>query len=329
MIKYLLPLDSKYYKANLHSHTTVSDGEFTLEKSKNDYMAHGYSVVAYTDHDKFVTHEDMCDENFVALNGFELEYDKNNIESPTCHLCFISKDQNKTDTLDKTRLYHIPKKERPYDFDYINADIALGKEEGFFVTYNHPSWSLQHYPDYSQLHGMDAMEISNYNAIVGGYNDDNGRVYDDFLELGQKLYCIAADDNHNRTPEDGPYYDSFGGYVQIAAKELNYKSIIDSLEAGYFYTCATINPGTHGCPTIKNLWVEDGAKLHVEVEDAVNVIVIKDLRHFGIETYDGKSPLTSCDFNILGCNWFRVVVTGFNGNKTCSNAFFTADLKSK
>ena len=326
MIKYLLPLDSKYYKANLHSHTVISDGEMTVEQTKHDYIAQGYSVVAYTDHDKFVTHNDLCDDNFVALNGFELEYDKNKIESPTCHICFIAKDQNKTDTFDKSRLYHIPKIDRPYDFEYINADIELGKKEGFFVTYNHPSWSLQHYPDYSMITGMNAMEISNYNCIAEGYNDDNGRVYDDFLTLGQKIYCIATDDNHNRVPADSVYYDSFGGYVQIASSKLDYNSIILALEAGEFYSCATVNLGTKGCPIIHNLWVEDGAKLHVEVENAVNVAVIKDLRHFGIAAYDGNKAFTSCDFNILGCNWFRVVVTGPNGNKACSNAYFLADL---
>ena len=327
MIQYLLPLNSKYYKANLHSHTVISDGEMTVEQTKHDYMAQGYSVVAYTDHDIFVTHNDLCDENFVALNGFELEYDKNEIESPTCHICFIAKDQNKFETLDISRLYHLPKKDRPYNFNYINADIALGKEEGFFITYNHPSWSLQHYPDYSQIKGINAMEISNYNCIVGGYNDDNGRVYDDFLTLGQKILCLATDDNHNRQPSNSAYYDSFGGYVQIASSELNYKSIINALEAGEFYSCATVNLGTKGCPKINNLWVEDCKNLHIEVEDAINVAVIKDLRHFGIEAFDGNKPHISCDFNIMGCNWFRVVVTGANGNKACTNAYFTEDLK--
>ena len=36
----LLP-DSGYFKANLHCHTTLSDGDFTPEQMKEAYMAHG------------------------------------------------------------------------------------------------------------------------------------------------------------------------------------------------------------------------------------------------------------------------------------------------
>ena len=56
MRKYLLPEGGKFYKANLHSHSTVSDGVKTPEELKEMYKAEGYSVFAYTDHDNFVRH---------------------------------------------------------------------------------------------------------------------------------------------------------------------------------------------------------------------------------------------------------------------------------
>ena len=40
------------YKANLHCHTTMSDGRLTPEEIKAHYQAHGYSIVAFTDHEK-------------------------------------------------------------------------------------------------------------------------------------------------------------------------------------------------------------------------------------------------------------------------------------
>ena len=46
MKKYLLPEKGQFYKANLHCHSTVSDGHLTPEEIKKHYMAHGYSVVA-------------------------------------------------------------------------------------------------------------------------------------------------------------------------------------------------------------------------------------------------------------------------------------------
>ncbi len=63
MKKYLLPEKGKFYKANLHSHSTVSDGAWTPEQMKKEYMARGYSIIAYTDHNVMVDHSYLADEN--------------------------------------------------------------------------------------------------------------------------------------------------------------------------------------------------------------------------------------------------------------------------
>ena len=39
---------------------------------KEFYKAHGYSAIAFTDHEAFITHNDLTDDSFVALNGYEL-----------------------------------------------------------------------------------------------------------------------------------------------------------------------------------------------------------------------------------------------------------------
>ena len=64
MKKYLLPKDGNFYKANLHCHTTLSDGRLTPEEVKEFYKNRGYSIVAYTDHDILIPHDDLNDENF-------------------------------------------------------------------------------------------------------------------------------------------------------------------------------------------------------------------------------------------------------------------------
>ena len=38
---YLLPNTEKQYKANLHTHSTISDGELTSEELKEKYKAQG------------------------------------------------------------------------------------------------------------------------------------------------------------------------------------------------------------------------------------------------------------------------------------------------
>ena len=39
MKKFLLPESGNFYKANLHSHCTVSDGKLTAEEMKAEYPA--------------------------------------------------------------------------------------------------------------------------------------------------------------------------------------------------------------------------------------------------------------------------------------------------
>ena len=73
MRKYLLPEAGTFYKANLHCHSTVSDGRLSPEEVKNVYKKKGYSVVAFTDHDVLVPHPELDDEDFLPLNGYEIE----------------------------------------------------------------------------------------------------------------------------------------------------------------------------------------------------------------------------------------------------------------
>ena len=38
----VIPAGGRYFRANLHCHTTVSDGKFTPEEIKAHYKAYGY-----------------------------------------------------------------------------------------------------------------------------------------------------------------------------------------------------------------------------------------------------------------------------------------------
>ena len=72
MKKHLFSQNGKFYKANLHCHTTVSDGKCSPEEIKRRYKAEGYSIVAFTDHVVMVDHSDLNDESFLALKGYEI-----------------------------------------------------------------------------------------------------------------------------------------------------------------------------------------------------------------------------------------------------------------
>ena len=97
MKKYLLPKEGQFYKANLHCHSTFSDGKKTPQEIKEIYKSKGYSIVAYTDHDVLIPHDELTDESFLALHGVELEVTEskpNTIfeEVKTCHICYIAID---------------------------------------------------------------------------------------------------------------------------------------------------------------------------------------------------------------------------------------------
>ena len=88
----LLPREGNFYKANLHCHSVISDGRKTVEELKEFYKAHGYSVLAFTDHDVLLSHQDLTDDTFLALNGFEVECNEAlpSKDRKTAHICFVA-----------------------------------------------------------------------------------------------------------------------------------------------------------------------------------------------------------------------------------------------
>lgn len=71
----LLPRAYSSYKANLHCHTTYSDGNLSPEQVKEHYKANGYSVVAFTDHNVLIDHSALNDKDFLTLVGLEVDTD--------------------------------------------------------------------------------------------------------------------------------------------------------------------------------------------------------------------------------------------------------------
>ena len=99
MKKYLLGNKGNFYKANLHCHTDWSDGSWTPEQVKAHYKKNGYSVVAFTDHDALIPHQDLKDEDFLPLNGVELAIRNPRPEgvkgrNPVVHMGFIALEED-------------------------------------------------------------------------------------------------------------------------------------------------------------------------------------------------------------------------------------------
>ncbi len=339
MKKYLLPEDGQFYKANLHCHTTVSDGWLSPEVMKEEYKKRGYSIIAYTDHNILVPHPELTGDDFLALHGVEFditEESKNGEPSyatKTCHICLIAIDPDYTvqpcfrhtwvyDRLEDKSVVQrdesIPLYVYEYNADYINDMIKTSREKNYFVTYNHPTWSQEGYEIYSKYEGMNAMEICNYGCITEGYHDYNPEVYDELLRQGKKLYCIATDDNHNGFPMESPYCDSFGGFTMIKADKLEYKTITDALVKGNFYA-------SQG-PEIHSLYVEDN-KLHIKSSDAARIVFTTGLRHsFCAYPMEGDT-INEAEFELRPDDiYVRVTVFDKSGKPADTNAYFIADI---
>ncbi len=342
MKKFLLPENGSFYKANLHTHTTITDGRLSPEEVKAIYKKYGYSIVAYTDHEVFVPHNDLTDESFLALNGFEATIDDNKLSGfgvkKTAHICFIA--YNDTQDIqpcwhrdpEKYKSGHSQKAKHLVKFDesepdYIREYSAEGvseytrrvKEKGFFTTYNHPGWSYEDYSNYMGYENMDAMEMFNGSAIVEGYDDYNPRVYDDMLRGGKRLYCIGADDNHNGAQEHERKFDSARAFTVIKAERLDYPSVMNALKNGPFYAS--------DAPAIRELYVEEG-KLYVKCSPADRINCTYGIRRAQTRADENGIPVTEAVFTLPEhYGYFRVTVIDERGRHACSNAYFEDDLK--
>ena len=337
MKKYLLPEDGEFYKANLHSHSTISDGCLTPEEMKALYKSRGYRILAFTDHDSLVCHNDLTDPDFLVLNGFEVQiYDLNWPTSrtrKTAHICSIALDPDTVNQPCFHRSWYTPNRVRhliSYDEsqpDYVKMYTGEGvsdfmkrsREAGFFVTYNHPTWSLESYPEYSEYKHMNAMEIYNYSSSTLGFAEYNPRVYDDLLRLGNRIYCIGSDDNHNAEPPTSPYSDACGAFTMIKAKSLNYKTVTDAMLRGDFYASCG--------PLIHSLVFEDG-RVKITTSPAKRITLETGVRYASAEhptTADGF--ITEAEFTVLpDCVYFRITVYDEAGKTASTNAYFVDKL---
>ena len=336
MKKFLLPENGNFYKANLHAHSTISDGRLTPAQLKEAYKSHGYSVLCITDHDRMVPHHDLTDPDFLMLTGFEMEFNEarhpGRADPKTCHICMVALDPSidrqpcwhrtrYVDEADRAMIRFDPDEpdfEREYTPECINTAIKICRDKGFFVTYNHPVWSLERYPDYSRYEGMHAMEICNYSSVVSGWDEYNPAVYDDFLHQGKRIFVQGTDDNHNRQQPDHPKWDSFGGFIWIKAPRLDYPSIANALVKGDFYA-------SQG-PEIYALYMEDNV-LHVECSPAVRIYCIARARRCQAAYGENGGLATHGAFEIRPEDGYvRISVQDEKGRRADTNAWFTDTL---
>lgn len=337
MKKYLLPNQGNFYKANLHMHTTISDGKMTVEEVKKAYLEKGYSIVAFTDHELMVPHNDLTDDNFLAITSTEIIIDQG-IEkdwafNKTYHLNLYSEEKNKNifSTFDKRIIWfkdyeqYISEEQdkicyqREYNIDAVNKVIQLAKDEKCLVSFNHPVWSLQNYSDYIGLKGLWGVEWLNGACTRMGYYDTMQPI-DDLLRMGEKVFPLATDDAHNID-------DCFRGFVMVKANKLEYDDVYEALEKGNFYSSSR--------PEIKELYIEDNV-LYIKTSPARQIYFTTDRRY--TRSYNSENELlteASLDLsNFIKYStlqedkhcYIRVSVVDEHGYEAHTRAYFLEEL---
>ena len=341
-MKHLLPPVKQYFKTCLHAHSTVSDGKLTPEEVRDAYRAEGFQILAMSDHSVIAEHQHLNLPDFLMLTGSEISipealYVKGEPYTVRCrHINIISKDpyrlwqpmyvpeeQMQTGYYQGTEHGGMP---RTYDNDNINAIIDLCNKEGFLTIYNHPVWSLEYYPDYIPMKGLWGFEYRNTGSIISGYDENNSRIYDDFLQQGNRMVPVIADDMHSQKVKGG-VKSLGGGWVMIGAEKLEYASVIEAMERGDVYASCG--------PEIKSLTL-DGDELTIACSPAVRIQLLTNNRNVKSQCPEEGQTLEQAVFNLKSwrekysngpIGYIRLVVTAADGTYAVTRAYWKDELE--
>lgn len=334
-MKHLLP-QTNWYKASLHTHSIVSDGKLTPQEVKAYYKAAGYSILALTDHHIIAEHPELDEADFLTLTAIELGLDSADYAPPqsffgqTYHFNLIAKDPKHLwqpyppKTITDSNRAHAEKacwdqRERVCSVECANEILARANEEGFLTVYNHPTWSKQSYPEYSRLKGLWALEIRNTHNVMNGYDDNNHRVYQDLLELGNRLAVVAADDTHRP-------HTVAGSWTMIGAPRLTYGSVIEAMEKGDVYASCG--------PEITGLCL-DGDKLVITCSEAREITLQSQARYARRCAGTQGETVTRGEFDLSVWReksagnpnaFIRLTVTAPDGSYAVTRAYFIDEL---
>lgn len=289
MRKSTLQGQGNFYKGNLHTHTTVSDGRQSPRETVEFYKENGYDFLALTDHDIYGIHEALNTKDFIVLAGVEAETWLG--QTPPLyrvhHLLAIG-DPDKN----KYRHGHF------FDSEEVTSKLSCQElidelsENGNLVIYNHPHWSKTSIEEVAQLKGLNGLEIYNHISQVGGRSGNAELFYDHLLWQDNLVWCYGADDAHVMGE------NACGGYITVKAPELTRRAVFDALVSGSFYASAAEFGKT--APEIYDFYVEDGiAKIWCSPSTRIYFMTGQDakthhdLDHHQLTVADYKIPKES------------------------------------
>lgn len=287
-----------FFKGNLHTHSTRSDGRRSPEEVCRFYADAGYDFISLTDHfiERYdwpiVDTREWDTDRFVTIPGAELH--------PPTH------------TMEHGREWHIVAVGLPYDFA-PPTDEETGPEmaaralaAGAWVAAAHPQWFAMSERDMLDIGPVHAIEI--YNSSCHDDNDTAESTYmlDLMLARGMHVGACATDDAHF-VPNTR---DRAAGWTMVKAESNTPEALLAALKRGDCYSSTG--------PEIIDLQVVPGERLTVRCSPAGRVFLIG-----GPAVYQqvGEHGITEAEFDLT--NWrspfARVLVRDDHGKKAWSN----------
>lgn len=277
----------KFFKGNLHCHSTLSDGGLPLDEVVLRYRAQGYDFLAVTEHNLIADTRPFRDEHFTTLFGSEIHASVS-AGGPDRYINAIG---------------------LPLDFA-INRDLLLpeiarqARDAGAFVAMACPAFCGTTTQDVIDIDALHAVET--YNETCAGLNDRalSWHLVDEAADRGKRLLGLAVDDAHFR---DWP--DWFGGWVEVKSETLTPESILAALKAGHYYS-------TQG-PKIFDLRIEDST-LSITCSPVRSVILsgLESAGGFvhGIGITSATLPITA-----MASGYVRVTIVEQSGKRAWTN----------
>lgn len=289
----------RFWKGNLHTHSTRSDGTLSPEQVCQVYRKAGYDFLALTDHFLKAYEYPVVDTtpfrtaDFTTLIGAELHSGRTELGN----------------------LWHILAVGLPLDFSPPFTDesgpqiAARALNAGAYVAVAHPQWYTLTEADVLSLGPVHAIEVFNGTSV--DYNDraDSWFMMDLMLMRGHRYTACATDDAHFMPQR----HDAMLGWVQVKAPELTPDSLLAALKTGDYYSSTG--------PEIYDVQVYPGEKLTVRCSPASRVFIAGS--GWTADSVTG-SGLMEAEFNLekFRSPYVRVIVRDKDGRRAWSNPFW-------
>lgn len=295
-----------WYKGNLHTHTTNSDGDLAPAEIVARYKEAGYDFLALSDHNKLTRLDAPSDDRFLLIDGEEITAGHSEIGGEI-HLV----------------AFNIKERINPREFTEPQKVLDAVRAQGGEVVIAHPCWSGLTLKELMGLEGYLGIEIYNASCFYSIGKGHSLSHWDDLLVRGRRIMGYAHDDSHGHFNDHRPT-DVARASLMVKAPALTKEAIMGALRKGEFYACSE-----NDAPKILDFWIADG-HAHARTSVAKLITFAADPgRGFGeMFTAPKGTLLQEARHKLRGKEkYIRLDVTDADGRTSWSNPIFlpTAD----